>query len=179
MFTLFAIYLTLCVYLHLHNPSSMKRAIPIISLITFAAPNQLLAFETDSKPNVIIIYADDLGYGDLECYGAKNVKTPNINKLAENGIRFTNAHAVASTSTPSRYSLLTGEYPWRKSGTDVAAGDAAMIISPDQYTVADVFKEAGYTTAAFGKWHLGLGSQTGKQDWNAPITPALGDIGFD
>ena len=132
-----------------------------------------------SRPNVVMIYADDLGFGDLECYGAIGVKTPNVNRLSDNGVRFTNAHAVASTSTPSRYSLLTGEYPWRKSGTDVAAGDAAMIISPDQYTVADVFKDAGYTTAAFGKWHLGLGSQTGKQDWNAPITPALGDIGFD
>ena len=132
-----------------------------------------------SRPNVVMIYADDLGFGDLECYGAIGVKTPNVNRLSNNGVRFTNAHAVASTSTPSRYSLLTGEYPWRKSGTDVAAGDAAMIISPDQYTVADVFKDAGYTTAAFGKWHLGLGSQTGKQNWNAPITPALGDIGFD
>ena len=149
-------------------------------------PGALLAQEaTDvkpylkSRPNVVMIYADDLGFGDLECYGAIGVRTPNVNRLSENGMRFTNAHAVASTSTPSRYSLLTGEYPWRKSGTDVAAGDAAMIISPDQYTVADVFKEAGYTTAAFGKWHLGLGSQTGKQDWNAPITPALGDIGFD
>ena len=156
----------------------------ILALATL--PGALLAQEaTDvkpylkSRPNVVMIYADDLGFGDLECYGAIGVRTPNVNRLSENGMRFTNAHAVASTSTPSRYSLLTGEYPWRKSGTDVAAGDAAMIISPDQYTVADVFKEAGYTTAAFGKWHLGLGSQTGKQDWNAPITPALGDIGFD
>ena len=151
-----------------------------------ALPGAMFAQETSeavpyikSRPNVVMIYADDLGFGDLECYGAIGVKTPNVNRLSDNGVRFTNAHAVASTSTPSRYSLLTGEYPWRKSGTDVAAGDAAMIISPDQYTVADVFKEAGYTTAAFGKWHLGLGSQTGKQDWNAPITPALGDIGFD
>ena len=132
-----------------------------------------------SRPNVVMIYADDLGFGDLECYGAIGVKTPNVNRLSENGLCFTNAHAVASTSTPSRYSLLTGQYPWRKSGTDVAAGDAAMIVSPEQYTVADVFKEAGYTTAAFGKWHLGLGSQTGKQNWNAPISPALPDIGFD
>ena len=131
------------------------------------------------RPNVVMIYADDLGFGDLECYGATGVKTPNVNKLSANGLLFTNAHSVASTSTPSRYSLLTGEYPWRKPGTDVAAGDAAMIISPDQYTVADVFKEAGYTTAAFGKWHLGLGAESGKQDWNAPISPALADIGFD
>ena len=103
-----------------------------------------------SRPNVVMIYADDLGFGDLECYGAIGVKTPNVNRLSDNGVRFTNAHAVASTSTPSRYSLLTGEYPWRKSGTDVAAGDAAMIISPDQYTVADVFKEAGFNIKSLG-----------------------------
>lgn len=85
-------------------------------------------------PNVIIIYADDLGYGDLQCYGAKNIETPNVNKLADEGLRFTNMHAVAATSTPSRYSLLTGEYAWRKKGTDVAAGNAGMIIRPEQYT---------------------------------------------
>lgn len=145
----------------------------------FAQKDDSVAPYLKSRPNVVMIYADDLGFGDLECYGAKGVKTPNVNRLSDNGLRFTNAHAVASTSTPSRYSLLTGEYPWRKSGTDVAAGDAAMIVSPNQYTVADVFKEAGYTTAAFGKWHLGLGAQTGKQDWNKPISPALSDIGFD
>ena len=159
-----------------------------VGLLSFATlPGALCAQEavdnvapkSESRPNVVLIYADDLGFGDLGCYGAIGVETPNVDRLSANGLRFTNAHAVASTSTPSRYSLLTGEYPWRKSGTDVAAGDAAMIISPDQYTVADVFKEAGYTTAAFGKWHLGLGSQTGKQDWNKPITPALADIGFD
>lgn len=137
-----------------------------------------ISFDT-SRPNVVVIYADDLGFGDLECYGAVGVNTTNINKLSSNGLCFTNAHSVASTSTPSRYSLLTGEYPWRKPGTDVAAGNAAMIVTPDQYTVADVFKEAGYSTAAFGKWHLGLGAETGKQDWNAPISPALADIGFD
>lgn len=76
------------------------------------------------QPNVIVILADDLGYGDLECYGAKNVQTPNVNRLAGEGIRFTNAHTVAATSTPSRYSLLTGEYAWRRPDTDVAAGNA-------------------------------------------------------
>ena len=122
-----------------------------------AAPFIAQAQKCFERPNVLLIYADDLGYGDLGCYGARNVATPNVDALATGGLRFTNAHAVASTSTPSRYALLTGEYPWRKRGTDVAAGDAAMIISPDQYTVADVFKEAGYRTAALGKWHLGLG----------------------
>ncbi|WP_106827939.1 sulfatase family protein [Parabacteroides pacaensis] len=131
------------------------------------------------KPNIIFIYADDLGYGDLECYGATRVKTPNVNKLASEGIRFTNAHAAASTSTPSRYAMLTGEYAWRQPGTDVAPGDAGMIIRPERYTLADMFKQAGYTTAAIGKWHLGLGDKTGEQDWNKQISPALTDIGFD
>lgn len=131
------------------------------------------------KPNVILILADDLGYGDLQCYGAKNVETPNVNRLANNGIRFSNAHAIAATSTPSRYSILTGEYAWRRKGTDVAAGNAGMIIRPERYTMADAFKSQGYTTGAFGKWHLGLGDRTGEQDWNSPLPCALADIGFD
>ena len=130
-------------------------------------------------PNVVFIYADDLGYGDLECYGAKNVQTPNVNRLAAEGIRFNNAHATAATSTPSRYSMLTGEYAWRRPGTDIAAGNAGMIIRPERYTMADMFKNAGYATAAIGKWHLGLGDKDGEQDWNAPLPTALGDIGFD
>lgn len=133
----------------------------------------------DERPNVIIILADDLGYGDLSCYGAKNIVTPHVDRLADSGIRFTNGHAVASTSTPSRYSLLTGEYAWRRKDTDVAAGDAAMIIRPSQFTLADAFKAAGYSTAAIGKWHLGLGDKTGEQDWNAPLPQSLGDLGFD
>ena len=131
------------------------------------------------KPNVIVILADDLGYGDLKCYGAKNVETPHVDKLASEGIRFTNAHTVAATSTPSRYSLLTGEYAWRRPDTDIAAGDVKMIIRPEQYTMADMFKSAGYATAAIGKWHLGLGDKTDGQDWDAPLPAALGDLGFD
>ncbi len=135
--------------------------------------------DVKGQPNVIIILADDLGYGDLECYGATRVQTPNINRLASEGIRFTNVHATASTSTPSRYALLTGEYAWRKKGTGVAEGNAGMIIRPEQYTLADMFKSAGYVTAAVGKWHLGLGDKAASQDWNGTITPALEDIGFD
>lgn len=132
-----------------------------------------------SRPNVIIIVADDLGYGDLECYGAKNVQTPNVNRLAQRGIQFSNGYAVAATSTPSRYSLLTGEYAWRRPDTDVARGDAGLIIRPQQLTMADVFKSKGYNTCAIGKWHLGLGHATGEQNWNAPLPAALGDLGFD
>lgn len=85
------------------------------------------------RPNVIFIYADNLGYGDLECYGAKNVQPPNVNQLVESGIQFTNAHATAATSTPSRYSMLTGKYAWRVPGTSVAADNAGMIIRPETY----------------------------------------------
>ena len=135
--------------------------------------------QNQDRPNVILLVADDLGYGDLSCYGATRVSTPNVDEVAQQGTLFTNAHACASTSTPSRYSLLTGEYPFRKPGTDVAAGNAGMIISPNQYTVADAFKSAGYTTGAIGKWHLGLGSKTAQQDWNGELDEDLSDIGFD
>lgn len=96
--------------------------------------------QAPQKPNVIVILADDLGYGDLKCYGAKNVETPHVDKLASEGIRFTNAHTVAATSTPSRYSLLTGEYAWRRPDTDIAAGDVKMIIRPEQYTMQTCLK---------------------------------------
>lgn len=131
------------------------------------------------RPNVILLIADDLGYGDLECYGAKNIETPNVNRLASEGIRFTNCHATASTSTPSRYSLLTGEYAWRRNDTDVAPGNSCALIRPDQYTIADMFHDNGYFTGAIGKWHLGIGEVTGEQDWNGRLTWTPRDIGFD
>lgn len=131
------------------------------------------------RPNVIILYADDLGFGDLSCYGADRVSTPNIDRLAEQGTRFTRAYAAAATSTPSRYAMLTGEYAWRRGDTNVADGDASMIIKQNQFSMADLFQKAGYRTGAIGKWHLGLGNQKGKQDWNGKIAPALNDIGFD
>ena len=81
---------------------------------------------------MVIILADDLGYGDLGCYGARNVETPNVDRLAGQGVRLTQAYATASVSTPSRYSLLTGEYAWRRNDTDIAVGDAGMIIRPGQ-----------------------------------------------
>lgn len=132
-----------------------------------------------TSPNVVLILADDIGYGDLGCYGATAICTPNVDKLAAGGIRFTDAHAVAATSTPSRYSLFTGHYAWRRSDTGIARGDAAMIIRPEQSTLADLFQECGYVTGAVGKWHLGLGDVEGKQDWNGFITPGPRDIGFD
>ncbi|MDY5773050.1 MAG: arylsulfatase [Bacteroidaceae bacterium] len=131
------------------------------------------------RPNVVLIVADDLGYGDLSCYGAHRVSTPHVDQLAACGLRFTDAHSVAATSTPSRYSLLTGHYSWRRNDTGIATGDAGMVIRPEQATVADLFHEAGYVTGAVGKWHLGLGDKTGTQDWNGRVTPGPEDIGFD
>ncbi len=132
-----------------------------------------------NRPNVILLLADDVGYGDLSPYGEPTIQTPQVERLAAAGLRFTDAHAVASTSTPSRYSLLTGHYCWRRNDTGVAAGNAGMIIRPEQQTVADLFKQRGYVTGAVGKWHLGLADKTGAQDWNGHITPGPSDIGFD
>ena len=151
----------------------MKRNIALLTATLL--PGMAIA----QKPNVIMIVADDLGYGDISCYGATRVSTPNVDDLARRGVRFTDAHCVASTSTPSRYGMLTGMYPFRKPDTNIAAGDAAMIIRPEQYTLADLFRDNGYHTAAIGKWHLGLGSTAGAQDWNGVIDQTPNDLGFD
>ena len=158
-----------------------KRIVRIIGATStlFIPASGALAQQHAEKPNVIFILADDIGYGDLSCYGEKTIKTPNVEALAAKGVRFTDAHATAATSTPSRYSLLTGQYAWRRNDTGIATGDAGMIIRPEQTTLPDIFKSAGYTTAAVGKWHLGLGDKAGTQDWNGIITPGLKDIGFD
>lgn len=131
----------------------------------------------DRQPNIVLIYADDVGYGDLSCYGATRVKTPNLDKIASAGLRFTNAHASSATCTPSRYSLLTGEYAWRKTGTGILPGDAQLIIEPGRLTLPAMLKKQGYATAAIGKWHLGLGQ--GSVDWNGEIKPGPQEIGFD
>ena len=133
--------------------------------------------ETTRPPNVIIIYGDDVGYGDVGAYGAKLIPTPNIDRLAAEGLRFTDAHCAAATCTPSRYSLLTGEMAFRKKGTSILPGDANMAIDPDQFTLADVFHQAGYRTGVIGKWHLGLGR--GPIDWNGVVQPGPRDLGFD
>lgn len=151
----------------------------LILLSALGASTALIAAEETRRPNVILLVGDDLGYGDLECYGAHNISTPNANRLAAEGTRFTNCHATAATSTPSRYGLLTGQYAWRRPDTDVAPGNSGALIHPDQYTIADMFRDCGYTTAAIGKWHLGIGEVTGAQDWNGRISWTPRDIGFD
>jgi arylsulfatase A-like enzyme len=129
-------------------------------------------------PNIVLIYADDLGYGDVSCYGAERITTPNIDRLASQGLRFTNAHSSSSTCTPSRYSLLTGQYAWRKKNTGIAAGNAGAIIPAHCPTLPRLLQQAGYKTGVVGKWHLGLGPQTGP-DWNGSIAPGPLEIGFD
>ena len=130
------------------------------------------------NPNVILIYADDLGYGDLSCYGATKIHTPNLDELAKQGIRFTNAHSTSATCTPSRYALMTGQYPWRRTGTNILPGDAVLIVPTNKITLPKVFKQAGYQTAIVGKWHLGLGDSVEK-NWNAEIKPGPNETGFD
>ena len=145
----------------------------LIGLTALAQP----ATRGVQQPNIVIIYADDLGFGDLSCYGATKIKTPNIDRVAAKGLRFTNAHASSATCTPSRYSLLTGTYAWRKAGTNIAPGDAALLIPTDSVTLPGVLKKAGYVTGVVGKWHLGLGPEGGP-NWNGDIKPGPLEIGF-
>ncbi len=135
----------------------------------------------ESPPNVVLIFVDDLGYGDLGCYGATKVRTPNIDRLAAEGRRFTDAHSVSAVCTPSRYALLTGQYPVRANGGRGVWGPApitsALIVDTEKTTIADVFKNRGYETAVIGKWHLGFGE--GKNTWQEPLRPGPLDLGFD
>lgn len=128
-------------------------------------------------PNIVLIYADDIGYGDLSCYGATKVKTPNCDRLAAGGIKFTDGHSVASVCTPSRYSLMTGEYAFRKKGTGIASGVQGALIDPDRTTLPGVLQKAGYRTGIVGKWHLGLG--TTPTNYNEALKPGPRDAGFD
>lgn len=128
-----------------------------------------------SKPNIIFIMTDDVAYGDVSCYGGK-IATPAVDKLANEGVRFTNAYSVASTSSPTRYSLLTGEYAFRKN-VGILPGDAPMTIDVSKGTLPAMLQRAGYQTACIGKWHLGLGN--GNLDYNKLVKPSPNDIGFD
>lgn len=137
-----------------------------------------ISLERSRKPNIIVIMADDLGYGDVSCYGATAINTPNIDRLAKEGMRFTSGYCSASTCTPTRYSFLTGVYAFRKKGTGIAPPNAPAIIKPGTTTIASLLHEAGYATGVVGKWHLGLGG-SGGPDWNNLLKPGPLEIGFD
>ena len=139
--------------------------------------------KSSSEPNVILIYADDLGYGDLSCQGATKVQTPNIDKLAAEGRKFSDAHSASAVCTPSRYSLITGEYPYDAKGNGQGffgplSPLSPLIIDKETLTIGKVFQNKGYATACLGKWHLGFGDDA-VNDWQMPLKSGPTDVGFD
>ena len=156
----------------------------LISLTALVLLAQTSAFAEKRKPNIVVIMADDLGYGDVSCYGATELKTPHIDKLASQGVKFTSGYCSASTCTPTRYSMLTGNYAFRGKRTGIAPPNAPAIIKPGVETIASILRRGGYATAVVGKWHLGLGAEgengkDGGPDWNGELKPGPLEIGFD
>lgn len=147
-----------------------------------AAEQAELTPQVPQKPRAVVVFiADDLGYNDTSSYGCSKVPCPHLDKLAEEGLKFTDAHSTASVCTPSRFSLLTGKYAWRQKGTGILPGDAKLILptKDERMTLGTMMQQAGYRTAAIGKWHLGLGRGNAPINWNEPISPGPREVGFD
>ena len=149
----------------------------LVASVMLACSAKKESNEELTQPNIIIIYADDLGYGDVGAYGSTELKTPNIDNLANGGVRFTNGYASSATCSPSRYALLTGMYPWRNENAKILPGTAPLLIDTEQMTIPKMLKAKGYHTGIVGKWHLGLGD--GNVDWNKRIAPGPNEVGFD
>lgn len=153
----------------------------ILLILSFFVLIVTTGWKSNSKdgrhPNIIIINLDDLGYGDVSAYGSSTIKTPNFDKLANGGVRFTRGYSTSSTCTPSRYALVTGVYPWRNQNAKILPGTAPLIIDTAQITIPKMLKKAGYVTGIVGKWHMGLGD--GNTDWNKKIGPGPNELGFD
>ena len=155
----------------------MKKSLALLPLAGAGLAACGTADDVIQQPNIILIVADDLGLGDVNVYGSGTIPTPNLDSLANNGRRFTNGYATSATSTPSRYAIFTGQYPWRNADAKILPGDAPLLIPTDIPTMPKMMQEAGYETAAIGKWHLGMGD--GNVDWNKPISPSANTVGFD
>ena len=151
-------------------------AVPAGMILLPGALRAMAETASSRKPNIIYILADDIGYGDVGCYGATKVKTPNIDRLAKEGVRFTDAHAVSAVCTPSRYALMTGEYPWRINQWAPIFCRDGLIVAPAKMTISRILKQHGYATACIGKWHLGFGDKT--PDWNGDLKPGPLELGF-
>jgi arylsulfatase A-like enzyme len=156
----------------------ITRSLLIACVLLLADAFSVDLLRANSPPNIVLIFVDDLGYGDLGCYGATKVKTPNIDRLAREGRRFTDAHSASSVCTPSRYALLTGEYPFRKNLWGPVMNPSPLVVDPQTTTIASLLRRQGYATACFGKWHLGFGSQK-NPDWNVDLKPGPLELGFD
>jgi arylsulfatase A-like enzyme len=156
----------------------MKHAAALLAALLLAGP--CAGAEPARKPNLVLILADDLGYGDPRCYNpASKVPAPNIDRLAAQGLRCTDAHTPCSVCTPTRYGLLTGRYCWRsRLKRGVLQGYSPALIEPGRLTVASLLKRHGYATACVGKWHLGLGGRE-KTDYDRPLSPGPNAVGFD
>ncbi len=148
--------------------------------ITITIVFGIISAQAQNLPNIVIVLADDMGFGDIQTYNeASKIPTPNLNKLAIQGMSFTDAHSPSAVCTPTRYGLLTGRYAWRTSlKSGVLWGYSPGLISKDRTTLASLLKEKGYSTAAVGKWHLGLGTQP-ETNYDAPFDHSPVDLGFD
>ena len=155
-----------------------NKRIPLFLLLSFFFFSIHNFAQNSEKPNVIIINADDLGYGDTGVYGATKVQTPNIDKLAAEGKRFTDAHSASAVCTPSRYALITGEYAFRINNALPVFSRDSLIVDPEKLTIADVMKEQDYKTGIIGKWHLGFGDKK-PTNWNEELKPGPLELGFD